>query len=374
MKPLKNLIVVSERFPSPTEPVFTFVDELVCALADDGVNVTVVSPQSLTRILIRSGTKMPRKWTRETPRGNAFTVYQPWYLSVGVFSKQFNNNAYRRAVKRALSRLPKPDAYYAHFFHSGIAAGLAIGNAPLFIACGESQVKAVYHNDIEKIRPALRGVISVSSKNKADCIRLYGLPDDEITVLPNGVDENLFKKSDDRDALRKRLNLKKEDFVIAFVGWFNERKGVKRLEEAISSLPQNVRALYIGQGDLNPTDSHTAFCGRVEHSELPGFLNAADVFALPTQAEGCCNAIVEAMACGLPIISSQGQFNDDLLDDDRSIRIDPNDVGAIRNAIKTLMNDPHRVQKMGENASRFAQGLSIQRRAERIRDYIQQRL
>ena len=172
MTSLQNLIVVSERYPTPKEPVFTFVDELVCALCDRGVSVTVVSPQSLTRILARSGSVMPRKWQRNMPSGRAFSVVQPWYLSFGIFSKKFNQNAYRHAVRRALARLPKPDAYYGHFFHSGIAAGLAIGNAPLFIACGESNVRANYHSDVEKIRPALRGVISVSSKNTLDCIRL----------------------------------------------------------------------------------------------------------------------------------------------------------------------------------------------------------
>ena len=79
-------------------------------------------------------------------------------------------------------------------------------------------------------------------------------------------------------------------------------------------------------------------------------MNAADVFVLPTLAEGCCNAILEAMACGLPIISSNLPFNWDILNDKNSILIDPNNINQIADAIQRLRDSPKLRSEMSEEA------------------------
>ena len=373
-KSLKTLTVVCERYPTEREPVFTFVDDLACALARLGVQITVVSPQSLTRVALRGGHLSPRRWMRKVPDGASFPVLQPYYLSFGSFLSGLGQKNYRRAVKRALKKLPAPDAVYAHFWTSGVpAAQAAPGGRKVFVGCGESTVRAGLAADVKKISGALGGVISVSGKNKEDCVRLYGLEPKAIEVFPNGVDETLFKRRDDRAALRRALSLTDDDFAVAFVGWFDERKGVKRVEAALRGLP-GVRVIYIGHGDQQPEGDNIAFCGRAPHEDIPRYLNAADAFVLPTRAEGCCNAIVEAMACGLPIISSTGAFNDDLLREDHAIRVDPDDVPAIRDAVLALQGDPGRTRAMGEAALRFAEGLTVAGRARRIKEFIEERM
>ncbi len=66
---------------------------------------------------------------------------------------------------------------------------------------------------------------------------------------------------------------------------------------------------------------------------IPNYICASDVFVLPTTAEGCCNAIIEAMGCGLPIVSSDRAFNYDILNEENSILVDPESVDEIDNAI-----------------------------------------
>ena len=92
---------------------------------------------------------------------------------------------------------------------------------------------------------------------------------------------------------------------------------------------------------------------------------------LPTLQEGSCNAIVEAMACGLPIISSDGAFNDDLLTDEMSIRVNPKSVEEIHQAIITLRDDPVRRKQMADAALERSKQFDVDDRAERILSFIE---
>lgn len=79
------------------------------------------------------------------------------------------------------------------------------------------------------------------------------------------------------------------------------------------------------------------FMDGLPHHEIVYYLNCADVFVLPSLAEGCPNSVIEAMACGLPIISSNLPFNFDILSKEVAILINPRDVDEIANAIKKFM-------------------------------------
>jgi glycosyltransferase involved in cell wall biosynthesis len=93
---------------------------------------------------------------------------------------------------------------------------------------------------------------------------------------------------------------------------------------------------------------------------------------LPTLAEGCCNAIVEAICCGLPVISSDRKFNYDVLDESNSIMVDPLDVGAISQAIKELKDNPDLRDKLSKGALDKAKDLTISQRAKKIISFIKQ--
>lgn len=376
MRELKRLLVVSERYPTPGDPVFTFVDELLVQLDALGVEIQVVSPRSETRTVVRGAARQAHVWRRETPRGG-FWVRQPAYLTLGHMLPWLGRRLYRRAVAREIRGMDfAPDACYAHFWRSALAAARALPKGPkVFVGCGESALKTVFAGEAKAMLPRIGGVVSVSGKNKADCQALYGVPEDMIQVLPNGVDGGTFHplSPQQRQAQRQRLGIGPEELAVIFVGWFNQRKGVKRVEAALQGL-EGVKALYIGSGDMTPEGDNIAFCGRVEHDQMPLYLGAADVFVLPTLAEGCCNAIVEAMACGLPVISSQGSFNDGLLHPQDSIRVDPQDVEAIRRAVTALRDDPARRLEMGRQALGFAQGLDVNQRARKIKAFIESRL
>lgn len=95
---------------------------------------------------------------------------------------------------------------------------------------------------------------------------------------------------------------------------------------------------------------------------------------MPTLHEGCCNANIEAMACGLPIISSDRDFNYDILDSSFSILIDPMNVEEIAQQISYLKTHPKERVQMAENALIKSQSYHIENRATRIINYISSHL
>jgi len=96
------------------------------------------------------------------------------------------------------------------------------------------------------------------------------------------------------------------------------------------------------------------------------------VFVLPTLAEGCSNAIVEAMACGLPIISSDLPFNKDILDNQNSILVDPMNINKIALTIKELKENPQKRKEMSDFSIIKVKELSLGNRAYKILCFIQQ--
>lgn len=215
----------------------------------------------------------------------------------------------------------------------------------------------------------IEGIISVSSENQRECERLGLLRGKKVTVIPNGIDGNSFKVFDKTRA-RDMIGAKSSDFIVAFVGAFIDRKGPNRVAQAITSVGDDIKSVFIGKGALQPACEGILFKGALKHEDIPIFLNAADIFVLPTLAEGCCNAIIEALACGLPVISSALPFNDDILNDDYSIRVDPTNIEEIATAIKRLKDDPSLRLLMSENARQFAAGLDINNRAQKILDFM----
>ena len=112
----------------------------------------------------------------------------------------------------------------------------------------------------------------------------------------------------------------------------------------------------------------------MDHTDVPQYLFAADCFCLPTLNEGCSNAIVEALACGLPVVSSNLPFNEDILDDTNSILVDPMNVEEIASALKKIKENKTYRDKLSEGALLKASELRIDVRAEKIIEFITKKI
>ncbi len=382
---LDHICFISDDFPSENRMVFVFVQQLVEALVDDGYEISVVAPQSLMRSFLRGVQLLPKEQTYHTLQGNSYQVYRPYSLSFSNGNKflyklaRFFN---QKRVNRCLNKI-HPQIVYGHFWHNAMkGANYASANdKPLFVACGEGDdaldnwASKLSDKAKEVIRNQVLGVISVSTENKRKCL-YYGISTENNTVvLPNGVNDSVFHPIDSVD-FRKELGASESDFVISFTGAFIERKGYKLLSDAIDKLnDESIKVIFCGKpmpGNENdiPHCRGIIHCGPVNHNDLPKYLCASDIFVLPTLKEGCSNAIVEALACGIPVISSDRPFNDDILDENNSLRINPENVDALSEAILKVKSDKELYVRLKMNAMSNSSHYSITTRAAKVINFI----
>lgn len=370
-----HICFVLRGYPTPKDPYQTFSRELIGQIAKMGIKCSVVAPQSVTRALAHRVPIRPVFWKDQIEEGVTVEVYQPYYFTTSNFRLKIVKRQRINAAKRAVKRIPeKIDVIYGHFWDMGVFAAKTVENgAHIFVGCGEASIekilKRVSPDDLALLRQRLHGVIYVSSNAYREACKL-GLQreNDKYLIAPNGYNTTMFYKMD-RTQCRKKLGFSTEDFIVSFVGSFDERKGVDRLIDAVKD-DKDIKLVLIGKGKQIQTNEQIIHAGGLPHDEIVTYLNASDVFVLPTRAEGCCNAIVEAVACGLPIISSVGEFNDDILDSSNSIRINPDSVSEIKEAIEELRNNPKRCNELSEGSTAIAERLTIEARATKILEFM----
>lgn len=353
---------------------YAFVKQLVDAIAEKGHESHVVAPYNV----FHYRKLVPRTEEYHCGKGDV-TVYRPYFLSLSTAKgfRWLSSVTRKSALKHMESFLPDGiDAVYCHFWGSGYDGYQYAkkNKLPLFVATGESDIASLFRmpEDKDEFRDYVSGVICVSSKNRDESIQLGLTTIAKCGIFPNAVNTELFHKKD-KIACRKQLGFPDEDFIVAYVGWFNNRKGSRRVSEAIDKVG-GVKSLFIGKGEQEPDCGGILFKGYLPHDEVSLFLNAADCFVLPTLAEGCCNAVVEAMACGLPVISSNLPFNWDVLDENNSIMVEPTNVEEIAQAIKILKEDNLKRRILSDGALKKAESMTIEHRAAAILSFMNEKM
>jgi glycosyltransferase involved in cell wall biosynthesis len=349
------------------------VRQIAVGLAKNGAKITVIHPVKLSLI----PGDLPPEVSIERYDLQTIRILRPRFFSFSNFilgkwsSYNLTLAAFRQTVIQALKQLEElPDVVYAHFvFPSGLAA-VSVGHKlgiPVFIGSGESYLErmSLYFEKYGAEIHNASTIIAVSQLNKRLLENRFGFPAKKVLVLNNGVDLSLFYPHD-RQKTRSRWHLPQDKFLVGYVGSFTNKKGVLRLVEASAGL-DDLAVILVGSGPLMPNSNQIVFSGKVEHNLIPELLSAADIFVLPTMGEGCSNAILEAFACGLPVISSDREFNDDIMNDAVSLRVDSQNIKSIRQAIIILRDDVVFRQRMSEKAIVWVkENFDIDERAKKI--------
>jgi teichuronic acid biosynthesis glycosyltransferase TuaC len=326
-----NILVFSSLFPSKVAPNNgLFIRERMFRVARNA-NLTVVSPvpwfpgQQLIRIFKKSYRPQPDKV--EVQQG--ITVYFPRFLSVpGVFRRLDAFMMYLGSF-RLIKRLTKEQHIKiidSHFtYPDGLAATLLakkLGIKSIITLRGteipHSSMSGRRRQLLRAWRQADR-VFSVSDSLRKHAIAL-GAEASKFRVIGNGIDTEKFKPIDKPDA-KKSLNIDSDTYVLITVGGLVERKGFHRVVECLPGLLKECpKLLYLIVGGENAEGSykaqisalaeelgvtdHVRFLGALESEELSLPLSAADAFVLASSNEGWANVILEAMACGTPVVAT----------------------------------------------------------------------
>jgi glycosyltransferase involved in cell wall biosynthesis len=290
------------------------------------------------------------------------------------------------ALGRLLRRRSRIDLVHAHGALS--PATIALGGRLLGLPCLVTVLGTGPHGDLARLarkplgrlrarllfRSAWFAALSTEARQE---LLARGVDDERIFALPNGVDLDVHRPAtaDERRRLRERLGLPADGFVGTFVGRLHPVKDVDTLLAAAARVPE-LTLVIVGDGPergrLEAQSARLGIESRVSFrglsSEVAEVLRASDAFLLSSHGEGMSNALLEAMACGLPCLASGSVGGaDELLGAGRGMLLADGDVPAWAAAIERLVHEPGLRTQTGTAAAAFVAGaLSLDVAADRV--------
>ncbi len=204
--------------------------------------------------------------------------------------------------------------------------------------------------------------IICESKKFRDQLELSGIPGHKISVIPNGIDLDTFKLQN-KKAARSQLALPEDKTLILSIGGLSPVKGQKYLIESIPEIIQkfkDVLFILVGDGEVREElenlvaskgiSKHVLFAGAQQAAQIPIWLNSSDIFVLPSLSEGTPNALLEAMACGLPVIATTvGGIPETIENGQEGFLIPPKSSASLTKSITTLVRDKALRYQLGQN-------------------------
>jgi glycosyltransferase involved in cell wall biosynthesis len=204
-------------------------------------------------------------------------------------------------------------------------------------------------------------VVAVSHALASAAARLAGTPI-RVEVVYMGCDPDGFRFDEAaRGEVRQRLGIRDEEHLVVSLGYMHEAKGIYDLLDAVVCLSergQPVHLAFVGWGEAQSTLRAKARTAGMEarvhfevlppHEDIPRWLSAADIFALPSHSEGLPLAILEAMACERPVVATRvGGIPEAVVHGETGLLTPERDVSALADALGALVASPERAKAMG---------------------------
>ncbi|MBI4640167.1 MAG: glycosyltransferase family 4 protein [Candidatus Tectomicrobia bacterium] len=365
-----KLLTFTEIFPTQEHlTAGIFVGKLVEALAAL-CEVEVIVPQPWSPFARRE-----RVFTRcENYRG--IPVYKPRLFVLPRGDRlSFRGLPFLFAALALLIRKKKWDF---HLIHAHMAAPAGFAGVLLGKLLRKPVVITVHGSDIhtypqypllgKMVRFSLKHadkVVAVSQALASQALAL-GVSQEQLAVVYNGVDLQLFQRLD-REAMQRRLGLTGQQ-VLLFVGLLISRKAPSHLLQAFKTLVNshsNLLLVIIGEGELegklreqcqrDGIEKRVWFVGTRPHEELPCWMGAADLLCLPSLHEGLPQVVLEALACGLPVVATAVDGTPEAIRDDTvGLLVPPGDPEQLARALREALSRVWDREAIAEYGKRFS--------------------
>ncbi|KUG20126.1 glycosyl transferase, group 1 [hydrocarbon metagenome] len=321
--PENNLLVISNSFPDQENSYITdiFVKEQIRYIKDYFDHVYVFSP-------VAYGMEQFRKTRHTDYQFDNVRVFFPKYVNNPLFWYFGRPMWVDREVKAITSLIEKEqlhfDLIHAHYTWPSGAAGVRLKEkyaVPVVITEHTSNTlkKAIETQDaiFTKTWSNADTIIRVK-KSDASAFGRMQIPLQNIISIPNGYDSKKFHPIDAQKC-RETLQLPRDTKIILNVGnLYGEVKGHRYLVEAVSKIVAQQKeflCIIIGDGKLRNTlehrirsfglEEHVLLTGGKQHTEIPLWMNACDLFVLPSLNEGNPTVMFEALGCGKPFVGTR---------------------------------------------------------------------
>lgn len=232
-------------------------------------------------------------------------------------------------------------------------------------------------------RSAAARIVTTGEALRLQVIRETGANPDRVVSIPTGIDLSQFRP-DDRLASRAALGLAAEDFLVGIVATLRSWKGHRYLLDSVATIADpHLKVVIVGAGpgeaNLRRQTQDLGIADRVimagQRENVVPWLQSFDTFVLPSYAnEGVPQAIMQAMACGLPIITTNvGAIGEIARDGVTAMMVRPQDADALAAAIVRLRDDATLCGRLGRAAiveaqARFSEDIMLERMEEIFRD------
>ena len=194
-----------------------------------------------------------------------------------------------------------------------------------------------------------RRIVAIARIGKDEIERLYAVPPHRVYVVYNGVDLARFHPDAARgaEALRDEAGISADAHVMLFVGSGFERKGLATAIDALARLPDDVRLVVIGKGDRTAYEARAERLGATKRvvwlgarRDVERWYGAADVVVLPTIYEPFGNVHLEALACGVPIVTTSRAGGAEIVAEPCGAVVAPGDAAAVASEVERLRSRP----------------------------------
>ena len=366
-----QVLMLTTGFPRFVGDLFgAFILEQARALVANGVEVKVVAPHQqglptvgqIDEVAVRRFRYFWPSFLQKVAYGGGIpsNIKQSWWARLQV---PFFLWGYWRSARREAKQM---DIIHCHWTISGLVAVWAAGrHTAIVLSVRGSDLHLLNNKWMRRLNGYITArmdyVVAVSEdiaqKLTAGCV-----PRDKVRVIANGVDAR-FCPGDQRQ-MRRQLDLPGEGFIALFVGLLVPVKGLEILVEALSAWcaeKENWTCVLVGDGPLAQEldqqaavagiGAHMRFVGRRSSQEIPAWMQAADVLVLPSYSEGRPNVVLEAQACGIPVVATRvGGTAELVVEEETGLLVDSGDPLQLRAALASLRDDPERRSQMGRRA------------------------